>query len=329
MSKQSGSITHESDGAHGDAARIIVHVVPRYPPALGGMETAVYAIAHKQHEFGTQIEVITSDHGKSSAPVEHEEFRVRRLKSFTVVNTPIMPSLLFWLFALNRRSIIHLHIAQAYTPELVWLSAKLRRFKYVAHYHADVIPSGRAGILLEPYKKIVLSRVLRDASKVLVPTEDYKDLVCDKYRLQRDRVAVVDNGTNHRIVDQSKSLPGQGKTANLLFVGRLAVQKNLPLMLKAVAAYRDKYGADFQLSIVGDGDLRADIESEIRQLDLGSLVHLVGPRYGAGRSHGQGASDRQRLYPCRKERSLRRGEWSPGGVGSRGPGTRDSSDADR
>jgi glycosyltransferase involved in cell wall biosynthesis len=245
------------------------------------METAIHAIARKQHETGIQIEVITSDQGKDNAPVEHEEFRVRRLKSFNVVNTPIMPSLPFLLSALNRQSIVHLHIAQAYTPELVWLTTRLRRVRYVAHFHADVIPSGRAGILLEPYKKIVLSRVLRDASKVLVPTADYRDLVCAKYRLRPDRVAVVDNGTDHRIVDQPKSLSQQGKTAKLLFVGRLAVQKNLPLMLKAVANYRDKYGADFQLSIVGDGNLRSDIESEIRQLELGSMVRLVGPLYGA------------------------------------------------
>lgn len=261
--------------------RSIVHVVPQYPPALGGMETAVHAIVHKQHEAGMRVQVITSDQGTINTPVEREEFPVKRLKSFNVVNTPIMPSLPLRLFALNRRSIVHLHIAQAYTPELVWLVAKLKRIKYVAHFHADVIPTGRAGILLDPYKKIILSRVLRNASKVLVPTEDYRDLVCSKYSLQRDRVAVVDNGTDHRIVDQSRFLPEQRKTAKLLFVGRLAVQKNIPLLLRTVAAYRDRHGADIQLSIVGEGDLRSAIESEISQLEIGSLVRLVGAHYGA------------------------------------------------
>jgi len=259
----------------------IVHVVPQYPPALGGMEIAVHAIVHKQYETGIPVRVITSDQGTRDTPVEPEEFPVKRLKSLNVVNTPIMPSLPFRLFAINRRSIVHLHIAQAYTPELVWLVAKLKRAKYVAHFHADVIPTGRAGILLAPYKKIVLSRVLRNASKVLVPTEDYKDLVCDKYRLPRDQVAVVDNGTDHRIVEQPKRLPEQGKTARLIFVGRLAVQKNIPLLLRTVAAYRDKYGVDIQLSIVGEGDLRHVIESEINHLEIGSMVRLVGARYGA------------------------------------------------
>jgi glycosyltransferase involved in cell wall biosynthesis len=264
----------------GDTARPIVHVVPQYPPALGGMETAVHAIAHTQHESGMRVQVITSDQGKSNTPVKDEGFLVRRLKSSVIVNTPIMPGLPFHLFTLKRHSIVHLHIAQAYTPELVWLASKLKRTKYVAHLHADVIPTGRAGLLLEPYKKIVLSRVIRSAAKVLVPTEDYRDLVCEKYGIQRDRVAVVDNGTDHRIVEQAKILPGQAEAAKLLFVGRLAVQKNLPLLLRAIAAYRGKYGTNLQLSIVGDGDLRSSVESEIQELDLGSMVRLVGARYG-------------------------------------------------
>ena len=257
----------------------IVHVVARYPPALGGMETAVHAIAREQHDEGMPVRVITTSQGQHDAELVNDGFPVARLKSFVAANTPIAPTLLFRLLGLKKQSIVHLHIAQAYTPELVWLGSRLRRTKYVAHFHADVIPSGRAGLVLEPYKRLVLSRVMRGAAKVLVPTDDYKDLVCEKYELPRDRVAVVDNGSSHQIIDKPKTPPDT--KAKLLFVGRLAIQKNVPLLLQAVASYRDKYGKDFQLTIVGDGDLRTDIESEIRRLELGSHVELVGPRYGA------------------------------------------------
>jgi glycosyltransferase involved in cell wall biosynthesis len=266
--------------AKDDRGRAIVHVASRYPPALGGTENAAHAIAHTQHDSGLLVRVVTSDQDNGDAPLEKEDLPVARLKSFNVANTPVMPSLLWRLLALKRGSIIHVHIAQAFAPELVWLVAKLRRLKYVAHFHADVIPSGRAGLILEPYKKIVLRRVMRRAAKVLVPTDDYRDLVCQKYGIPRDRVAVVDNGTDHRVVARSKSISGRGRPAQLLFVGRLAVQKNVPLLLRAVAAYREKYDGDFQLAIVGDGDLRPAIEDEIRRLELGELVSLVGARYG-------------------------------------------------
>ena len=261
--------------------RSVVHVAAQYPPALGGTENAAHAIAHAQHDVGLSIRVITSDQGKGNAPVSREAFPVARLKSYSVAHTPVMPALLLQLLAVKRESIIHLHIAQAFTPELVWLAARLRRIKYVAHFHSDVIASGPAGIFLKPYKKIVLRRVMQAAAKVLVPTDDYRDLACGKYGIPRDRVAVVDNGTHHRVVDQPKSISAAGKSARLLFVGRLAVQKNVPLLLQAVAAYRDKYGSDFRLVIVGDGDLRPAIEAEIRRLDLGELVTLAGARYGA------------------------------------------------
>jgi glycosyltransferase involved in cell wall biosynthesis len=265
-----------------EPSRAVVHVASRYPPALGGTENAAHAIAHMQYDSGLRVRVITSDQGTGGAQLEQEGLPVARLKSFDVANTPVMPGLFLRLLTVKRGSIIHLHIAQAYAPELVWLVAKMRRITYVAHFHADVIPSGRVGRgLLEPYKKIVLRRVMRGSAKVLVPTDDYRDLVGEKYDIRRDHVAVVDNGTDHGVVAQPKSISGNARPARLLFVGRLATQKNVPLLLRAVSAYREKYDSNFRLAIVGDGDLRPSIEDEILRLGLSDLVCLKGARYGA------------------------------------------------
>ncbi len=258
----------------------VVHVVAQYPPALGGLENAVQAIAQHQHKAGIPVQVITSDQGADSAATGADGFPVTRLRSFEFAHTPVMPGLPLRLFRLSRQSVIHVHIAQVYTPELVRLCARLRRVQYVVHFHSDVIPSGRAGALLEPYKKFMLSPVFRDAAKVLVPTDDYRDLVCAKYRIPPGRVAVVDNGTDHRVVAAPRPGIRQGEPARLLFVGRLAVQKNVPLLLRAVAAYRDRYDSEFHLTIVGEGDMRPAIEAEIRRLELDPLVTLVGARHG-------------------------------------------------
>jgi len=269
----------------------VAHVVAQYPPALGGLENAAQAIARHQHKAGIPVQVITSDQGTGNAAGEAEEFPVTRLRSFNFANTPVMPGLLFRLLRLSRQSVLHLHLAQVYTPELVRVSARLRRVPYVVHFHSDVIPSGRAGILLEPYKKLMLSRVFRDAAKVLVPTDDYRDLVCAKYRVPPGRVCVVPNGTDHRIAAAPRSGPRRGETPRLLFVGRLALQKNVPLLLRAVAAYRDRYGSQFHLTIVGEGDMRPAIEAEIRQLELGPLVTLAGARHGEALESSYAAAD--------------------------------------
>jgi len=260
--------------------REIVHVAAKYPPALGGMEQVVQSLARTQYELGRQVRVLTSEGEKKELPYAEAPFPVSRLKSINIAHTPIMPTLLPRLLRLGRDSIIHLHISAAYTPEMVWMSTRLTRRPYLAHVHLDVPPSGRAGLLLRPYKKLLLRRVLRSASAVLVPTEDYRELVSHKYGIPRGRVTVVQNGTDHTITELPKSLCGKRDKIKILFVGRLSIQKNIPLMLDAIAAYIRKHGEGLKLTIVGEGELRASIQSYINRLGLDSVVTLRGQLFG-------------------------------------------------
>jgi glycosyltransferase involved in cell wall biosynthesis len=259
------------------SAEKIVHVTASYPPALGGMERTAQALARHQCELGMRVSVLTSDQGRNEMPPEREPFPVTRLKSFVVAHTPIIPGLLHELFGVDRTSIIHLHLCQAYTPETVWLCARLRNIRYVVHAHgADVMASGWAGPLLKPYKKVLIRRVLRDAGAVIVPTDDYRNLICSKYCIPPERVVVVPNGSDHEIVQQSKSIGAERKERRLLFVGRLSIQKNLPLLLRAVAMYIEKYDSDIQLTMVGEGEMRPAIEAEIHRLGLAANAALPG-----------------------------------------------------
>jgi len=267
------------------ATKQVVHVTPSYPPALGGVEYTVQAVARHQHELGMRVRVLTSDQGLTSLDKMQQEldpFPVARLKSFVVAHTEIIPRLLVDLISVDRESIIHVHLCRAYTPEIVWLCARLRNVRYVVHAHApDVMPSGWARPLLKPYKKMLLRRVLRDAGAVIVLTDDHRNLVCSKYRIPPERVVVVPNGSDHEIVQLPKSLGDEGNERRLLFVGRLSIQKNLPLLLRAVETYVDRYGDNIQLTMVGEGELRHAIEAEIYRFGLTGRATMPGAFYGA------------------------------------------------
>jgi len=267
--------------AESDPGRSIVHISSRYPPAVGGMEQVVQSIARNQHRLGMQVRVLTSDRGRGRGPQEGEPFPVARLKSVTIAHTPIIPSLLPRLLNLDRDSIIHLYVSCAYTPEVVWMYARLRGRPYLAHICIDVLPSGLAGWLLGPYKRLLLRRVIRDAAAVLVPTPDYQELISEKYGIPQDRVVVIGCGTEHRIAERPKSLSGKREQRRLLFVGRLTVQKNIPLMLAAIAVYLRRYGNDISLAIVGEGEARRAVESQIDDLGLRDVVALHGSLHGA------------------------------------------------
>ncbi len=64
-----------------------------------------------------------------------------------------------------------------------------------------------------------------------------------------------------------------------LYVGRLAPEKNLPLLLRAYAAYV-REGGDWELVLVGDGPLAAGLRHAVADADLESRIRLAGPRTG-------------------------------------------------
>jgi glycosyltransferase involved in cell wall biosynthesis len=260
-------------------SRPIVHVVARYPPALGGTERLAQSLARHQHELGLNVRVLTSSLRPPDSIPEPEPFPVARLKSVEVAHTPVMPALLPRLLRLDRHSLVHLHISSAYAPDMVWLRSRLKSADYVAHIHLDVLPSGRAGILLEPYKNLFLRRVLHDAAAVVVPTDDYRPLIGAKYGMSPDRIQVVGCGTDHVIASGSRSGPSDG-TRQLLFVGRLSPQKNIPLLLDALADYRRRYRDPVRLTIVGDGELRDLVCAQIARLGLTDVVSMPGPLTG-------------------------------------------------
>lgn len=266
----------------------IYHVTPSYPPQLGGLEKVVEMLATTQAKSGIQAEVITSDQA-AKAGITHGLVTVNRLKSFVFANTTFMPSLYRTLIHLPDNRIIHLHVTQAFAPEMVWLAAKSKKIPYVAHVHLDVPPLGPLGFLLEIYKQLLLKRVLRSAKKVIVPTKDYKQLMIHKYNLVEQNIVVVPNATDHKIATTLKEYPK--KNLQLMFAGRLSAQKNVPLLLQSLFTYKAKYREDFRLKIVGDGELRATLENDVDRLGLSKQVIFIGRLSGKALEDAYATSD--------------------------------------
>jgi glycosyltransferase involved in cell wall biosynthesis len=150
----------------------------------------------------------------------------------------------------------------------------LRRQPFLLHFHLDVDASGRAGVLLPLYKKQVLGRVLRAAAGVIVLTESQGDFVRKSYRVPAERVFVVPNGVGDDYFMSVRA--ASAAPLRLLFVGRLSRQKNVGRLLDALAAVREPV----LLRVVGDGELRAELEAQADRLGL-TNVEFVGGLLGA------------------------------------------------
>lgn len=252
----------------------IIQIVSYYPPHLGGMENVAKEISERLAKKGHDVEVFTSDIGSKKNKLEStKNLKINYLKSFEIANTPVIPSLFFKLLKISKDSIIHLHLAQAFIPEIVYLISKIRKIPYVVYIHIDLNPSGKLGFLIPAYKKIFLKKVLLSASKVIVPTIDYVRLISKKYNLPKKNICIVPCGIDLNNFHQSPA--DLHDPIRLLFVGRLQVQKNVPLLIKSFKYLVDNTKFNIELNIVGDGEDKDKIIQLINSLNLSNKIHLL------------------------------------------------------
>ena len=251
----------------------IVQVIAYYPPHLGGMENCAAQIAEGFVNRGYTVAVYTSDIGSSQKAVVCSNPQIYYLKSLEFAHTPILFSLFFRLFALPHHSLIHIHISQAFIPEVVYGISKLRGIPYIAHIHLDVDPTGPFGFLLETYKRWFLKRVLRSAAKIICLSEPQKKLIATKYALPLTSIVVIPNGVGESYFISRKTC--ENAVPRMLFVGRMAPQKNLSLLIEAVSRMQTSVFLD----IVGDGEEKEHIEALIQKYRLRNIT-LHGKKTG-------------------------------------------------
>jgi glycosyltransferase involved in cell wall biosynthesis len=246
----------------------IIQISSYYPPHLGGLENAVKNIAECLAVDGCDVEVITSNIGigaKKERPHSKNNLKINYLPAFDFAHTAIIPNLFFKLLKYDKKTIFHVHVAQAYVPEIVYFVTKIRKIKYIAHLHTDLTPTGWLGFLLPAYKKVILKPFFQSASKVIVLSEEYKDIVEKKYCLP-DNIIIVPNGVGIKFFVRKKIF--NNTAHNLLYVGRLSKQKNVDNLLQAMSSLKDKY----VLNIVGDGPERENLYELTKKLGLKNVI---------------------------------------------------------
>lgn len=233
----------------------IVQVSAYYPPHLGGQEIAVQSLATQLALIGEHVEVVTSDCGARPGASVENGVRVVRLKSREFGHTAVTWGLFSWLLRhANRETIVHLHVGQFFTPEMVWAASKFKRFKYIIHMHCDLVPSGPMGKLLPLYKRLFLGREIRGAEVAVVLNNEHRHLLRHDYGYG-GKLVTMSNGIEEDFFRITHKPAGAGDL-RLLFVGRLSPHKNLTALLEALSIVKQGITVD----IVGDGECGHELE---------------------------------------------------------------------
>ena len=93
-----------------------------------------------------------------------------------------------------------------------------------------------------------------------------------------ERVALKPNIPSclDQFLAMERKAPSSTNEVRLLYVGRLAAQKNLPLLIEVAQKLKDRCATPFRLIIVGDGPEAATLRAAIKRNGLESCVELRG-----------------------------------------------------
>ena len=196
-----------------------------------------------------------------------------RLFAFPVViiETAVLVARLARLMRREKIDILHTHLSSAgLWGQLAGLAAGVPAMITTEHsrWRPDRPPKrGRLNRLLLP----VTSRVVAISSEVAASVVRHQGVPAEK-------VAVIANGIDLRRLDAGAA-PGSavGDPPTIAAIGRLAPEKRLDLLLRAVARCRERVPG-LRTLIIGEGPERPALERLGRELGLGAQVEFLGVR---------------------------------------------------
>ena len=137
---------------------------------------------------------------------------------------------------------------------------------------------GDMGIyLIEVVDKIIY----RIADKVVAVSDEIKDIIMEKFRIDESKIFVLKNGI---VFDDKYRKPVKLKeefhlkpdTTILISVGSLTYQKAFDVLIRATANLTKEGYDNILVLIVGEGEERQRLEILIRELKLGRWIKLLG-----------------------------------------------------
>lgn len=110
-------------------------------------------------------------------------------------------------------------------------------------------------------------------------SQEATDSLISKGAFRKSNVMTVHNGIDLSKFEKVSSRQALDQNViNLISVGRFNDQKDYPNLINAFAELKKNITTSIRLTIVGDGELRPQIEAMIKQLDLDNDIVLLGRR---------------------------------------------------
>ncbi len=256
-----------------------------YKPAINGVVRSITTFRNGLLERGREVHLITPQYDEDLKDEEPYVFRFPAVDltdsieaaiplPFKLICDPLIHGL--------KPNIIHSqhpllmgNLAAAYAKELnvPLIFTFHTRYDDYAQKHAPLIPELSAAII-----ENMVQRYLRKCSHIIAPTPGTREQI-EKYDVDVP-ITVIPTPIDLEPFEKAdpdlirRKLELDQKFI-LLYVGRIAVEKSLGLLLKAFALIRKKH-SKAHLLLVGQGPEEGKLKKQARELDIADDVRFAG-----------------------------------------------------
>lgn len=252
-----------------------------YPPIGGGGGRLAAKVGAGLARRGHQVRVLTA--GMNHLPVESMEqgVEVRRLRAFRRrEDTCSVPEMAAWVAVAIpavlgevrrwKPDVLHVHFAVP-TGAVAWVASKVTGVPYVLTAHLGDVPGGvpeQTGNLFRWIQPFTVP-IWRGAAASTAVSSFVAGLAQQAYGAYGVLSRVILNG----IEIPQRPLLEVHHPPKLLMVGRMSLQKNPLLAIRALAFLRE---LPWHCTMIGDGPLLAEVREEADRLGISGRVDFKG-----------------------------------------------------
>ncbi|MCA1320491.1 glycosyltransferase family 4 protein [Bacillus tianshenii] len=176
--------------------------------------------------------------------------------------------------ATGNHDVIYVHYASHNALPLLLLKKIKKNVVIYTNVHgSDVVPEVASQEKYQPYVK----RLLEASAKVITPSNYYRNLVAEKYSLDKGKIHVFPSGGVNKKVFYNmpdreaalKELKLSPELRYIGFVGRLDVGKGWDIFLKALKGVKDNGSLNgYKAIVVGSGKEQGKYEQMVKEFGL-------------------------------------------------------------
>ena len=250
----------------------IIHLITTIE--RGGAEKQLLILTQEQVSQGLDVEVFYLK-GKPELKPEFEKFGVKVNQSL-VNKTFIKQNIIFRKIIRSRKVVVHAHLPKS---ELITaLTCRKNRF-IITRHNSEAFWPGMPKFISNFLSKFVTKK----SSHVICISEAVKNYINNRGEVSNSsQISTVHYGyyknyqTNSSTQNEFSTIFKPFRSSlKIGTIGRLVNQKDYPTLFSACKSALSK-GVELELFIIGEGELRKELEVRVKSLGITKSVHWLG-----------------------------------------------------